>query len=63
MRRWEGSWAAYEGDNNGGEGATQASLPGVVGAVLRVDVEFFTLQNTGTNVLMCQPDDRWIYAS
>lgn len=33
--------------------ATQASLPGVVGAVLRVDVEFFTLQNTSTNVLMC----------
>lgn len=43
----------WGGGNNGGEGATQASLPGVVGAVLRVDVEFFTLQHTSTNVLTC----------
>lgn len=43
----------WGGGNNGGEDATQASLPGVVGAVLRVDVEFFTLQHTSTNVLTC----------
>lgn len=51
MRWWEGNICRLDEDK-GGEGAAQVFLPWIVGAVLRVDVEFFTLQNTRTKVFM-----------